>query len=215
MLQHQPSSLLFLLLLVISPFATAFRLTSSSTMHRSLLRVSTRTIPSSSIHRLRQKIVRTVVSSTKNDNDNSIPPLFSFGLISDIQYVDADDATNFAGTTQRFYRHSFNTYKEALKYWQNEVKPLPKCALVLGDILDGKTAQMRYVIPLYIHLTANLFPLLLPYSLMTISNIINALPLPLLPVGTKKNVLDVFWMHQKTCRIRFIIASVSSPSNSL
>jgi len=88
-----------------------------------------------------------VISSTKNDNDNSVvPPSFSFGLIADIQYVDADDATNFAGTTQRFYRHSFNTYKEALKYWQNEVIPLPKCALVLGDILDGKTAQMRYFI---------------------------------------------------------------------
>ena len=69
-------------------------------------------------------------------------PTFTFGLIADIQYVDADDATNFSGTTQRFYRHSFRTYQDAVRYW-GTLQPAPACALVLGDILDGKTAQLK------------------------------------------------------------------------
>ena len=152
MLHHlQPSSIFFAVLFALPHFARAFHSPPSTTM-RSFLRVSSRAHPSHPIQRLRRKAVRTLVCSTKTENEKneSLSPFFSFGLIADIQYVDAEDATNFAGTTQRFYRHSFNTYKEALQYWQHEVKPFPKCALVLGDILDGKTAQMRYVIPLRI-----------------------------------------------------------------
>ena len=81
-------------------------------------------------------------SPPASHDPHSTPPAFSFGLIADIQYVDADDATNFSGTTQRFYRHSFSTYQEAVRYW-GTLQPAPACALVLGDILDGKTAQMK------------------------------------------------------------------------
>ena len=219
MLQHQSNSYFFIVLFVFPQFATAFRLiapSSTTTIMRSWLRWSPRTTSSPSIHRLRQKAVRTVVSSTTNANDNNtVSPSFNFGLIADIQYVDADDATNFAGTTQRFYRHSFNTYKEALQYWQHEVKPHPQCALVLGDILDGKTAQMRYMILLHTYLACK--GLIHTSFLMANSNLIN-IPTTTLSTQTthnnpetKKNALDVFWMHRKTCLIRYIIALVSSP----
>ena len=69
-------------------------------------------------------------------------PAFSFGLIADIQYADADDANNFSGTVQRFYRHSLSTYQEAVRYW-GTLQPAPACALVLGDMLDGKTAELK------------------------------------------------------------------------
>ena len=80
---------------------------------------------------------------------NESPPevLFRFGIIADIQYADADDAPNFQGTMIRRYRKSLLTYSKAIKYWNNMLTTstsIPfKCAIVLGDILDGKTALMK------------------------------------------------------------------------
>ena len=67
--------------------------------------------------------------------------IFSFGVIADIQYVDAPDAMNFQNTTMRRYKQSFDIFKEAISSWDSLVDP-PKCAIVLGDILDGKSATM-------------------------------------------------------------------------
>jgi manganese-dependent ADP-ribose/CDP-alcohol diphosphatase len=68
--------------------------------------------------------------------------LFNFGVIADIQYVDAPDAMNFQGTMMRRYRQSLNIFQEAINSWTS-LKPKPACAIVLGDILDGKTASMN------------------------------------------------------------------------
>lgn len=68
--------------------------------------------------------------------------LFSVGVIADIQYVDAPDAMNFQGNSLRKYRQSFDIFREAVSSWDALVPP-PACALVLGDILDGKTAELK------------------------------------------------------------------------
>jgi hypothetical protein len=62
--------------------------------------------------------------------------LFSFGVISDVQYVDAPDGMNFQNTSMRRYKQSFNILKEAITSWDALTRS-PKCAIVLGDILDG------------------------------------------------------------------------------
>jgi manganese-dependent ADP-ribose/CDP-alcohol diphosphatase len=85
---------------------------------------------------------RRLHSSLKAEDVSSADSsLFSFGVIADIQYVDAPDAMNFQNTTMRRYRQSFDTFKDAITSWDQLVEP-PKCAIVLGDILDGKSATM-------------------------------------------------------------------------
>jgi manganese-dependent ADP-ribose/CDP-alcohol diphosphatase len=80
------------------------------------------------------------VPSTK-DIQSEVDSIFSFGVIADIQYVDAPDAMNFQNTTMRRYKQSFDIFKEAISSW-DALKEAPKCAIVLGDILDGKSASM-------------------------------------------------------------------------
>eukprot|EP00696_Hemimastix_kukwesjijk_P013658 gnl/Hemi2/27104_TR9105_c0_g2_i1.p1 gnl/Hemi2/27104_TR9105_c0_g2~~gnl/Hemi2/27104_TR9105_c0_g2_i1.p1 ORF type:complete len:221 (-),score=29.58 gnl/Hemi2/27104_TR9105_c0_g2_i1:3-665(-) len=43
-------------------------------------------------------------------------PLFSFGLISDVQYADIDNRRSFAGAT-RHYRHALSHLEEAVASW--------------------------------------------------------------------------------------------------
>ncbi len=62
--------------------------------------------------------------------------LFSYGIITDIQYADRDDANN------RHYRHSLLLLREAIGAWnqrQNSAKL--DFAMQLGDIIDGKNAE--------------------------------------------------------------------------
>nr|XP_061823006.1 manganese-dependent ADP-ribose/CDP-alcohol diphosphatase-like [Nerophis lumbriciformis] len=63
-------------------------------------------------------------------------PLFTFGVIADIQYADIDDAFNFTQTRRRFYRNSLRLLKEARETWcQSPARP--NFILQLGDIIDG------------------------------------------------------------------------------
>eukprot|EP00600_Ochromonadales_sp_CCMP1393_P005923 CAMPEP_0174965808 /NCGR_PEP_ID=MMETSP0004_2-20121128/6639_1 /TAXON_ID=420556 /ORGANISM="Ochromonas sp., Strain CCMP1393" /LENGTH=311 /DNA_ID=CAMNT_0016214681 /DNA_START=96 /DNA_END=1028 /DNA_ORIENTATION=+ len=62
-------------------------------------------------------------------------PLFSYGVISDPQYVDAIDGTNFAGTSVRRYRHSLSILDKAGRSFASHST---SCNIVLGDVLDGK-----------------------------------------------------------------------------
>jgi len=66
--------------------------------------------------------------------------IFKFGIIADIQYVDADDGTNFAGNKIRRYRQSLRTLKHAILSWNSLEEPI-KCAISLGDTLDGQVAS--------------------------------------------------------------------------
>ena len=84
-------------------------------------------------------IENNVCEHSSSGNSNS--PLFKFGLIADIQYADAVDGTNFQKTRVRRYKQSLDIFKTAVKYWSTEVGDVA-FSLVLGDILDGKTATL-------------------------------------------------------------------------
>lgn len=61
-------------------------------------------------------------------------PLFSFGVISDVQYADIPDGRSFLGVP-RYYQHSINVLKRAIQNWNN--KQTLKFSVNFGDIVDG------------------------------------------------------------------------------
>jgi hypothetical protein len=46
-------------------------------------------------------------------------PLFKFGIIADIQYIDAPNGKNFHGNKIRRYRQSLNIFKKAVSSWNS------------------------------------------------------------------------------------------------
>ncbi|XP_028331978.1 manganese-dependent ADP-ribose/CDP-alcohol diphosphatase isoform X2 [Gouania willdenowi] len=63
-------------------------------------------------------------------------PLFSFGVIADVQFADINDGFNFTGTNRRYYRSSLKLLYNALRTWsQSTVRPT--FILQLGDLIDG------------------------------------------------------------------------------
>uniref|UniRef100_A0A3Q3X8I3 Manganese-dependent ADP-ribose/CDP-alcohol diphosphatase n=1 Tax=Mola mola TaxID=94237 RepID=A0A3Q3X8I3_MOLML len=63
-------------------------------------------------------------------------PLFTFGVIADIQYADIDDGYNYQRTQRRYYRSSLRLLRNALENW-SEAAVKPGFILQLGDIIDG------------------------------------------------------------------------------
>ena len=63
-------------------------------------------------------------------------PLFSFGVIADVQWADAEDGYNYDRTVVRRYRGAFRTLERAVDWW-NSLKERPYFIAQLGDILDG------------------------------------------------------------------------------
>ncbi|KAL9272801.1 Manganese-dependent ADP-ribose/CDP-alcohol diphosphatase-like protein, partial [Drosera capensis] len=61
-------------------------------------------------------------------------PLFSFGVISDVQYADIPDGRSFLGVP-RYYRHSLLVLQRAVQSWNNAVNL--SFAINYGDIVDG------------------------------------------------------------------------------
>ncbi|KAM7277496.1 hypothetical protein ACFE04_019362 [Oxalis oulophora] len=61
-------------------------------------------------------------------------PLFSFGVISDVQYADIPDGRSFLGVP-RFYRHSILVLQRAVQNWNKHQKH--KFVMNFGDIVDG------------------------------------------------------------------------------
>lgn len=61
-------------------------------------------------------------------------PLFSFGVISDVQYADIPDGRSFLGVP-RYYRHSIHVLQRAVWQWNDRLKP--KFVINFGDIVDG------------------------------------------------------------------------------
>lgn len=61
-------------------------------------------------------------------------PIFSFGVISDVQYADQPDRRSFVGVL-RYYRHSICVLQRAIHKW-NELQKL-KFVVNFGDIVDG------------------------------------------------------------------------------
>ena len=62
--------------------------------------------------------------------------LFSFGLITDIQYADLDDRQNYHKTKWRRYRNALSCVQKAVTHWKTEKSP-PMFIIQLGDIIDG------------------------------------------------------------------------------
>ena len=62
--------------------------------------------------------------------------LFSFGLITDIQYADIDDRQNYHKTKWRRYRNALSCLQKAVAHWKTE-KSSPMFIIQLGDIIDG------------------------------------------------------------------------------
>ncbi|KAK1321761.1 Manganese-dependent ADP-ribose/CDP-alcohol diphosphatase [Acorus calamus] len=67
-------------------------------------------------------------------NSHGNKPLFSFGVISDVQYADIPDGRSFLGVP-RYYRHSILVLQRAVRMW-NDHKYL-KFSVNYGDIVDG------------------------------------------------------------------------------
>ncbi|KAM8730387.1 manganese-dependent ADP-ribose/CDP-alcohol diphosphatase [Acanthopagrus schlegelii] len=63
-------------------------------------------------------------------------PLFTFGVIADIQYADLDDGYNYSRTRRRYYRSSLQLVRNAQESW-SESAVRPKFILQLGDVIDG------------------------------------------------------------------------------
>ncbi|KAJ6842698.1 manganese-dependent ADP-ribose/CDP-alcohol diphosphatase-like [Iris pallida] len=61
-------------------------------------------------------------------------PLFSFGVITDVQYADIPDGRSFRGVP-RYYRHSIKVLQRAVSKW-NSLERL-KFSINFGDIIDG------------------------------------------------------------------------------
>jgi len=63
-------------------------------------------------------------------------PLFTFGVIADIQYADIDDGHNYTRTRRRFYRSGLQLLRNAQTRW-SEAAVKPEFILQLGDLIDG------------------------------------------------------------------------------
>ncbi|XP_029384353.1 manganese-dependent ADP-ribose/CDP-alcohol diphosphatase [Echeneis naucrates] len=63
-------------------------------------------------------------------------PLFSFGVIADIQYADIDDGYNYCQSRRRYYRSSLQLLANAQESW-SESAVRPAFVLQLGDVIDG------------------------------------------------------------------------------
>jgi len=72
---------------------------------------------------------------TSDDKPVGQTPLFSFGVIGDIQYADVDNGWDFHKTNQRYFRNTLNVLSSAMVSWNSE--DLAFCAQ-MGDIIDGK-----------------------------------------------------------------------------
>lgn len=70
------------------------------------------------------------------DDCSEQTPLFTFGVIADIQYADIDDGFNYSETRRRYYRGSLQLLRNAQERW-SESAVKPEFILQLGDIIDG------------------------------------------------------------------------------
>ncbi|XP_038064627.1 manganese-dependent ADP-ribose/CDP-alcohol diphosphatase-like [Patiria miniata] len=70
--------------------------------------------------------------------DTASACLFSFGVISDIQYADIDNRLNSTKTHTRYYRNAVALLTKAIDYWNSDVSAMrPDFVMQLGDIIDG------------------------------------------------------------------------------
>ena len=66
------------------------------------------------------------------------PPLFRFGVVTDVQYADLPVGSNFLKTVSRYYRHSLDALKMAVRTWVDKDVDF---VAQLGDLLDGQNGN--------------------------------------------------------------------------
>ncbi|GJP37368.1 hypothetical protein CLOM_g21781 [Closterium sp. NIES-68] len=73
------------------------------------------------------------------EGESAEKPLFSFGVVADIQYADKDTRTSSDGRQQR-YREAPGKLAAAVAAF-NEAQPLLSAVVTLGDIVDGRDTE--------------------------------------------------------------------------
>ena len=73
------------------------------------------------------------------DVDDRRRPMYTFGVITDIQYAPIPDGHSYAGNA-RYYKHAREAAGHAARHFQEEGV---QCVLNLGDIIDGKCADVE------------------------------------------------------------------------
>jgi len=73
-------------------------------------------------------------------------PLFTFGIIADVQWADAEDGSNYDRTVVRHYRGAFRTLQRAVDWWRALPEP-PSFIAQLGDIIDGVNVRLGQSAP--------------------------------------------------------------------
>lgn len=68
-------------------------------------------------------------------------PVYSFGILSDIQYADLPNGHNYAKTTVRYYRNALQCVQRAVRAWQKDIGI--SFILQLGDIIDGINSSAK------------------------------------------------------------------------
>lgn len=78
-------------------------------------------------------------SAVEECSSESTKPMFSFGILTDIQYAPIADGHSYNGTP-RYYRHAVTAAEYAARHFEEEKV---QCVLNLGDIIDGKCADVQ------------------------------------------------------------------------
>lgn len=68
-------------------------------------------------------------------------PVFTFGVIADVQLADIPDGSNFAKTSRRCYRGALVALSNAVDWWSALHSP-PAFVAQLGDLIDGQNAKL-------------------------------------------------------------------------
>eukprot|EP00569_Conticribra_weissflogii_P007741 CAMPEP_0171336786 /NCGR_PEP_ID=MMETSP0878-20121228/6256_1 /TAXON_ID=67004 /ORGANISM="Thalassiosira weissflogii, Strain CCMP1336" /LENGTH=468 /DNA_ID=CAMNT_0011838309 /DNA_START=235 /DNA_END=1641 /DNA_ORIENTATION=- len=89
---------------------------------------------------------RSVLASTIHENETASAlenvkskPIYTFGIITDIQYAPIPDGHSYNGTP-RYYRHALIAAEHAARHFEDEKV---HCVVGLGDIVDGKCADVE------------------------------------------------------------------------
>jgi len=83
--------------------------------------------------------LRSSSSSRSSSSDIAISgPVYTFGLLTDIQHAPIPDGHSFTGNA-RYYRHAMEAASFAAQHFQEECVD---CVVNMGDIIDGKCADV-------------------------------------------------------------------------
>jgi manganese-dependent ADP-ribose/CDP-alcohol diphosphatase len=79
-------------------------------------------------------------------NECNEKPVVVFGLFTDVQYADIDDASIHENKCYRYYRSSLKLVKNAVDYWkkyEDKTNTQIKFIIQLGDLIDGKCKNIN------------------------------------------------------------------------